>query len=119
DRVEGNHAGPRPVRYVEGAHVALLERHPRVQGAGLPDHGRGEIDADDLQAAVVEIAADVAGSAADVADGSGTAYGGGEPVEELAVQRLVPQLVVDPPDVLLGHAIVARPDEALVRQFQR
>jgi hypothetical protein len=73
---------------------------------GTIDHRGREIDAADVDALLVQVSGDVTGSAAHVADGADVADARGEPVEQLAVERLVPQFVEDAVDVLVGDKIV-------------
>src|SRR5262245_57151425 len=94
-RIEGDDPGPGVIRVAEGGHVALPELDVGIQTASLSEHALGEIDSRDVDAALAEIACDVTGPAAEIADGPDPLRRGGEAVEQLPVERLVRELVGD------------------------
>ncbi len=107
DRVEGRDAAPRCVAHIQGQHCSLPECDAGGQLLRQRNHLRREVDAQHLRAALVQIAGDMPWPAAHIADRPARLRIGGEPVEQLAVERLMLQLVEDPRDILLGNEVVA------------
>ncbi len=107
DAVERGNARPRPIRLVQRAHVAGTKGDAGVQRRGLGQHPRRQIDADDRQPAVGQIAADLPRPATHVAHGAPPAQPLGKPVKDGPIQRFAGQLAIDLPRVLVGDAIVA------------
>jgi len=89
DGIQGDQPGPRAVRHVQGAYVALTEGERGVVLPGLRDHLRRQVDADGCEATLVEIAAHLARPAADVAHRPMAAHLLREAVQQGAIQRLV------------------------------
>ena len=116
DGVEGHDGGPRAVSDVECQHVSLTKFDGRTQFAGLLEHARREIDAEDVHAAVAQVARHVARTTAEFADAASTFDTSGEVVENHAVHRLVFEFARDSCGVFLGDAVVAG---LTVRKFPR
>jgi hypothetical protein len=107
DRIEGGDAGEGIAGQIEREHVAFAEVHAGIEAPSMDQHGGREVEAEDGRAGVVEIARDVAGTAAHVADYAASGCGGGETIEQLAVEGLIAQFVENPAGVLIGDAVVA------------
>jgi len=107
DGVEHGDAGPRAVRLVQRTHVARAKDDVGVQRRGLGQHPRRQIDADDRQPAVGQIATDLTRPTAHVADNAQAQQPGREPVEYGPIQRLTVQFMVDLPRVFAGDTVVA------------
>ncbi len=106
--IERGNARPCPIRLSQRAHVADAKRDVGVEYCGLGQHPRREIDADDRQAAVGQIAADLPRPATHVAHDAPPAQPFGKPVKDGPIQRLAGQLAIDLPRVLVGDAVVTR-----------
>src|SRR6516165_3630419 len=107
DGVEGRNARPRAARDIQRHHVALPELHVRCQPTRSLHHGRRQVDATDVNAALVQVTSNLPGTATHVARRADVAHARGEPVEQLSVERLVLQLLEDASDILLGYEVVA------------
>lgn len=106
DRIEGYYACKFRVWQVESPHVTHLEAQAGVETLGDRHHFRGEIDADDGDALLMEVPADVPGTTTDVGHEAATARILGEPVQEMAVERLARELRREVLGVGLGSGIV-------------
>src|SRR5215472_9905463 len=107
DGVESRDARPCAVRRIQRHHVALPELDVRCQPTRSLEHGRGQVDATDVNATLVQVTSNVPGTATHVARRADVAHARGEPVEQLSVERLVLQLLEDAPDILVGYEVVA------------
>ena len=107
DGVEGDDSGEGMVAGVEGEHVALTEIDLGIQSAGLIDHGWGEVDAEDIDTALVKIACDVTWAAAEIADLANSFQSGGEVIEEFAIETLAGKFVVKTTRVFGREGIIA------------
>src|SRR4028119_1733827 len=85
---------PRETRIgeVEPRHVSDANLEIRVKAFGDSDHSWREVDADDGDTLLVEIASDMAGTASEVGNGTAAACLLREPVEEVPVERLAVEL---------------------------
>ncbi len=107
DRVEGRDAAPCRLVDIQGQHIPLPKFDARGQLPRQLDHARREVDAQNPRAALVQVVRDLPRPAAHVADRPARVGVGGQPVQQLAVQRLMLELVKDSRDVLLSDLVVA------------
>ncbi len=70
------------------------------------DHRRRQVDPAHVDPLLVQVTGNVSRPAAHVAYQARVADAGGEPIEQPPIERLVPQLVEDSLDVVVGNAIV-------------
>ena len=105
--VKGDDASPSSLGCGERLHVPLPELYAGSQTARHLDHDRRQVHTEDRDALLVQVAGDVARSTAQVAHRTGRLHAGGEPVEQLSVERFVRQFIEDASHVFSGHAVVA------------
>src|ERR1700751_1454957 len=86
--VKGGDAGERCIGKIEGQHVALAEGDVRIEAACNVEHAGREVEAKDICSLVAQIAGDVAGAAAYVADLSVAIESGSEVCEQFPIERL-------------------------------
>jgi hypothetical protein len=108
DRVERGDAGQRCVGKIERQHVSLAKGNIRIEASRLFEHAEGEIQTEHMRAGVVQMAGDVAGTAAHVTNLALAFDRDGEAGQQLTIERLVFELGEDVTRVLIGDAIVAR-----------
>ena len=106
DRIKGRDAHPTLVGDIERQHVPLLKVDPRREPSRVFDHGRRQVDPAHVDSLLVQVTGNVPRPAAHVANQARVANIGGEPLEQPPIEGLVPQLVENPLDVLVGNAIV-------------
>jgi hypothetical protein len=106
DRIEGHDACKRRIRQVEPPYVTHLEAQAGIETLGDRDHLRGEIDADYGDALLAEVSADVPRTTTDVRHEAAPPRTFGEPVQEMAVERLARKLRRKVLGVGLGSGIV-------------
>ncbi len=107
--IKGRDPGPGAVGDVKRRQVGLAEFDRRGEPSRLFDHHRRQVDAAHLDALFVQVTGDVSRPATQVAGRPDVPHGGGEAVEKLPVERLVFQLIENPPHVLVGDGVVAGP----------
>ena len=107
ERVERSDSLPCFVGYGERLHVRLLELNGGMQLAGGVNHPWREVDADDTYAAIMQVARDVARTAADVGDPSEVSDLLRELVKKQSVERLVLKLRCDPRGVVVSDGVIA------------
>src|SRR5258705_12970844 len=106
DRVEGDYSSEEPVRERQRSHVALLEFDGGIQFPGQAYHLVGDVESTAGNAALAQVAADVARSAAQVQDLAGR-DALREPVEKRPIERLGFELTKNATRVLRGDEIVS------------
>src|SRR5690349_18673220 len=106
DGIESHDGGPSAIFHVERQHVALLKFNGGIQFAGLLEHARRKIDAEDLRAAVVQVTRHVARAAAEFADAAGAFRTRRELIKKHAVERLVLEFAGNSGGVFFGDAVV-------------
>src|SRR5713101_6368356 len=107
NRVERGDTGQRSLGDVERHHVSLPEWDVRVQSPRLLQHSAREIQPKDRQLRFPQIARHVTRPAAQVGNLALPPHPRGNSVQQLAVQRLVLQLVINPAGVLLRQFVVS------------
>src|SRR5580700_9481425 len=107
DRVKRGDSRPTLVCRLERQHVALSKVHGGSQATGPLDHRRRQVDPTNVDPLLVQVTGNVSGAATQIARRPDATNLSGEPVEQLTVERLVLQLVEDPPDVFVSDVVVA------------
>ena len=108
--IEADDAGPSGIADGEGPEVGLVKGDPGMALPGGLHEGGGEIPAGNPDAPLMEVSGDVARATPEIGDWVSPGDASGEPIQDLAVERLPFKLVADPSDVLRGDLIVGAPD---------
>jgi len=109
ERIERNDPLPSFVGYGKRHHVRPLELYGGIQPLGALNHSWREVDSNDTDAAVMEVARDVARATPDIGDQPEVANLPRKLVQKLAIERLVLKLRRDARGVLVGDGVIAGP----------
>ena len=106
-RVERYDAYQSAVGQIKGTHVSDAKHQTWIELCGPTDHFGREVDAEDLNALLMKVARDMPRTATNIPDDATFADRLREPIEEVAIEGLLRQLIVDVLDVCSGHGVVA------------
>ena len=116
--IKRRHAGEGVIRHLlQGKHIALGKLDPRIQAPGSDDHFGRKVDAADSGPALMQITGDLARTGANVANQTSLAHMRGKATQELAIDRLVPKLIVNLADICIRYLIVSFLDSCNVPVF--
>jgi hypothetical protein len=107
ERIKSGDPGPSLVAHVQRRHVALVERDVWIQAARAFNKLSLQVYAAYLNPVRVQVTSHMTGAATHVTGWANVTYVCRKTLKELAVKRLVPQLIGDASDILVRDKIVA------------
>ena len=104
--IKGSDPAPGTITIRQGQHVALMEMDARIQPLRFGNHARREIDTQSGYALAMQIAGDLSGSAAQIADGAEVACFPGQAVQAGAVKRFVIHFVFESFGIIQSNPVI-------------
>ena len=107
DGIKSRDSRKRSVGEIERHHISFAETNVGVQPVGLFQHSRRKIQTEDGCTGVVQVARDVTGTATHVTHLAAPRDFRGETIEQLSIERLVPEFVGDSAGIFIRQLVVA------------